>query len=112
MKELLSKENLEYIARAKEIADKHVKPIAAELDREQRYPWEIIKELQKADLMGIWIPKEYGGVGAGVLNLCLVVEELSKACGGVGVAYAVNALVLFLYYWQAPKSRSRSICRI
>lgn len=95
MKELLSRENLEFIERTKEIADKYVRPIAAELDREQRYPWEIIKELQKADLMGVWIPKEYGGLGAGVLNLCLVIEELSKACGGVGVAYAVNALGSF-----------------
>jgi len=95
MKELLSRENLEYIAKAKEIAEKHIKPLAAEMDREQRYPWEIIKELQKADLMGVWIPKEYGGLGAGVLNLCLVAEELSKACGGVGIAYAVNALGSF-----------------
>ncbi len=93
MKELLSKENLEFIEKTKEIADKYVRPIAAELDREQKYPWEIIKELQKANLMGVWIPKEYGGLGAGVLNL--VIEELSKACGGVGVAYAVNALGSF-----------------
>lgn len=95
MKELLSKENLEFIEKTKEIADKYVRPIAAELDREQRYPWEIIKELQKANLIGVWIPREYGGLGAGVLNLCLVIEELSKACGGVGVAYAVNALGSF-----------------
>ncbi len=95
MKELLSKENLEYIEKAKEIADKYVRPVAAELDKEQKYPWDIIKELQKAELMGVWIPKEYGGKGGGVFNMCLVVEELSKACGGVGVAYAVNALGSF-----------------
>src|SRR4030042_383529 len=95
MKELLTKENLEYIEIAKEIAEKYIKPISAELDREQRFPWEIIRELQKAGLMGVWIPKDYGGLGAGVLNMCLVVEELSRACGGVGVAYAVTALGSF-----------------
>src|SRR5207247_11162379 len=68
---------------------------AAELDRDSKYPWPVIEALRKDGLMGVWIPKEYGGLGGGVLNLCLVVEELSKACGGVGVAYAVNALGSF-----------------
>ena len=95
MKELLTKKNIEYMERTKEIADKHVRPVAAELDRNQTYPWEIVKKLQEAGLMGVWIPKEYGGEGAGIRNLCIVVEELSKACGGVGVAYAVNALGSF-----------------
>lgn len=107
MKELLSKENLEYIERAKEIADKYVRPVAAELDREQRYPWEIMKELQKAELMGVWIPKEYGGSGGGVLNMSLVVEELSKACGGVGVAYAVNALGSFPIILSGTEEQKR-----
>jgi butyryl-CoA dehydrogenase len=52
-------------------------------------------KLAEAGLMGVWIPKEYGGAGGGVLDLCLVVEELSRACGGMGVMYAVNALGSF-----------------
>jgi butyryl-CoA dehydrogenase len=93
--ELLTPENLEYKQRAHEIAEKYVRPVAAKYDREQTYPWEIQERLKEAKLCGVWIPKEYGGEGAGVLNLCLVVEELSRACGGVGVAYAVNALGSF-----------------
>jgi butyryl-CoA dehydrogenase len=61
----------------------------------QEYPWEIKKKLGEAGLMGVWIPKEYGGAGGGVLDLCLVVEEISRACGGMGVMYAVNALGSF-----------------
>lgn len=95
MDELLSRENLEYREKTKEIADRFVRPIAAELDRNAEYPWPVVKALQEAGLMGVWIPKEYGGHGAGILNLCIVVEELSKACGGVGVTYAVNALGSF-----------------
>lgn len=95
MDELLTKENLDYRDRAREVAEKYVRPIAAELDREARYPWEIVERLKQYHLMGEWIPKEYGGGGAGVLNLCIIVEELSRACGGVGVAYAVNALGSF-----------------
>ncbi|MEW5806234.1 MAG: acyl-CoA dehydrogenase family protein [Acidobacteriota bacterium] len=95
MKELLNARNLDYIEQAKEVADKYIRPVATELDREQRYPWSVIEALKKANLMGIWVPAEYGGQGAGLLNLCLVIEEISKACGGVGVAYAVNALGSF-----------------
>jgi len=69
--------------------------MAAHYDRVQEYPWEIKEALCEAGLMGVWIPEAYGGAGAGVLNLCLVVEEISRACGGVGVLYAVNALGSF-----------------
>jgi alkylation response protein AidB-like acyl-CoA dehydrogenase len=95
MNELLPKQTQEYQARAREVAEKVVRPIAAELDRTGEYPWSVIRALRDADLMGIWIPKEYGGHGAGVLDLCVVVEELSRACGGMGVTYAVNALGSF-----------------
>jgi len=95
MRELLTDKNREYIERTREVALKSVQPIAAELDIDQTYPWEVVKTLQEAGLMGIWIPEEYGGKGDGVLDLCLVVEELSRICGGVGVAYAVNALGSF-----------------
>jgi butyryl-CoA dehydrogenase len=95
MKELLASQTAEYQARAREVAEKYVRPVAAELDRTGEYPWSVIKALREYDLMGIWIPKEYGGKGAGVLDMCVVVEQLSRACGGMGVAYAVNALGSF-----------------
>jgi alkylation response protein AidB-like acyl-CoA dehydrogenase len=95
MRELLTEKNLEYMDRAREVAEKAVRPIAAELDRTGEYGWEILEALKEAKLTGIWIPEEYGGQGAGVMDLCLVVEQLSRACGGVGVAYAVNALGSF-----------------
>jgi alkylation response protein AidB-like acyl-CoA dehydrogenase len=93
--ELLSPVNLEWRNRAREVANQSVRPLAAHYDRVQEYPWEIKKALGDAGLMGVWIPEEFGGAGAGVLNLCLVVEEISRACGGVGVLYAVNALGSF-----------------
>ena len=92
MDELLTAENLDFRRRAREVAETYVRPIAAKLDETEEYPWEILKRLKEANLHGVWIPKEYGGQGAGILNLCIVVEELSRACGGVGVAFAVNAL--------------------
>jgi alkylation response protein AidB-like acyl-CoA dehydrogenase len=95
MKDLLSEQNIDYMERAREVAEKYVRPVAAELDRTGEYGWDILEALKSAGLTGIWIPKEYGGDDAGVLNLCLIVEQLSRACGGVGVSYAVNALGSF-----------------
>jgi len=95
IKELLTPENIEYIERARHIAETVMRPVAAKYDREQTYPWEVQEAIKDAGLAGVWIPKEYGGEGGGVLNLCLVVEQFSRACGGMGVGYAVNALGSF-----------------
>ncbi|NUN50723.1 MAG: acyl-CoA dehydrogenase family protein [Candidatus Brocadiae bacterium] len=88
-------EQLHWKAVARKIADEVVRPLAKKYDDLQQYPWEIKEAMAKAGLMSVWLPKEYGGAGAGVGSLCVVVEELSRACGGVGVAYAVNALGSF-----------------
>jgi butyryl-CoA dehydrogenase len=77
------------------VAERVVRPRAAHYDRVQEYPWEIKEALCQAGLMGVWIPTEYGGHGGGVLDLCLVVEDISRACPGVGVLFAVNALGSF-----------------
>jgi butyryl-CoA dehydrogenase len=95
MKELLPLRAREYQERARHVAESAVRPVAAALDRSGEYPWSVVAALREAELMGIWVPPQYGGQGAGVLDLCVVVEELSRACGGVGVAYAVNALGSF-----------------
>ena len=95
IKELLTSENIDYIERAHEIAETVMRPLAAKYDREQTYPWEVQEAITKAGLAGVWIPRDYGGSGGGVLNLCLVIEQFSRACGGMGVAYAVNALGSF-----------------
>jgi alkylation response protein AidB-like acyl-CoA dehydrogenase len=95
MKGLLSPENMAWKERAHEVAEKVVRPVAAKYDRLQEYPWDVRDALVAAGLMKVWVPKEYGGDGAGLLNLCLCVEELSRACGGVGVMFAVNALGSF-----------------
>jgi len=90
--ELLSKDNLHYRELARHIARKYVTPIAAELDRTGEYPWSVINALREQGMMGVWIPRDYGGEGAGLLNLCILAEEISRACGGIGCTYVVNAL--------------------
>jgi alkylation response protein AidB-like acyl-CoA dehydrogenase len=77
---------------ARQIAEEKVVPVRAELDEKNEYPWEIIKTLAQSDMMGLFIPEEYGGLGKGCLELCIAVEELSRACVGVSTTYAANAL--------------------
>ena len=95
MDHLLSTQNIEWRDRAREVARNVILPNAWKYDRLQEYPWEIKNALAEAELMSVWIPKEYGGAGGGVLDLCVVVEELSRCCGGTGVLFAVNALGSF-----------------
>jgi butyryl-CoA dehydrogenase len=64
-------------------------------DEEGIFPWDIVKEMAAADLMGLYIPTQYGGMGGGVFELCLAVEELSKVCGGISLAMAATALGTF-----------------
>jgi alkylation response protein AidB-like acyl-CoA dehydrogenase len=92
---LFTKQQLDLQAQARELANTVMKPVAAKYDVEQTYPWEVQKAIKAAGLSGVWIPKEHGGMGGGVLDLCMVVEEFSRACGGMGVGYAVNALGSF-----------------
>jgi alkylation response protein AidB-like acyl-CoA dehydrogenase len=98
MMPLLTVENRHWQEKAREVAEKAVRPLARKYDELQEYPWEIRDAIAEAGLFGVWIPKRYGGAGEqdwNVLNLCLVVEQLSRACGGVGVLFAVNALGSF-----------------
>lgn len=77
---------------ARQIAEEHVKPVRAELDRTGEFPWDIMKILAQADMFRVFVPEQYGGLGTGTLELCLVVEELSRVCLGVSTTYAANAL--------------------
>ncbi len=81
--------------KAREIADKYVRPLAKKYDQSQEYNWEATKIIAQEGLLGVFIPPEYGGADGSVLSLCLVVEELAKADSGYGVAFAVNALGSF-----------------
>lgn len=91
----LTEEQLMIRDLARQIAEEKVVPVRAELDEKNEYPWEIIKVLAQSDMMGIYIPEEYGGLGKGCLELCIAVEELSRACVGVSTTYAANALGTF-----------------
>lgn len=77
---------------AREIALKKIKPVRAELDEKGEFPHEIMKELARADLLRVFIPEAYGGMGGGITEMCLVTEEICRICPGVGTTYGANGL--------------------
>ena len=74
----------------REFTENEVKPIAAETDRTAQYPAETIDQLFRYGVMGMCVPKEYGGAGADVLSAALAVEELSKYCASTGDIVATH----------------------
>ncbi len=80
---------------AREIAEKYVRPMSKKYDELQEYNHEAARAVADAGLFRVFIPKEYGGYGAGILALARVTEELARADSGFGVAFAVNALGSF-----------------
>lgn len=61
-------------------AENEVKPLAAEIDKEVRCPWETIRKMAKYGIMGIPLPKKYGGAGGDYISYTIAVEELAKVC--------------------------------
>jgi alkylation response protein AidB-like acyl-CoA dehydrogenase len=79
---------------AREIAEKEIRPIAAEYDREGKFPWPVVKVLAETDLFRVYVDEKYGGLtdGTPIMNMVIVTEELSRACGGIALSFAGSAL--------------------
>jgi butyryl-CoA dehydrogenase len=93
---------------ARRIAEERIMPVREELDEKEEFPWAIMKDLAESDMFRIFLPEEYEGLGGGCLDLCLVVEELSRICSGVAVSYAASSLgsfTLLEYGTEAQKQR-------
>jgi butyryl-CoA dehydrogenase len=90
MKLQLTDEQSMVQAMAREFADAHVRPIAAEIDRDCRFPHETVKRMGELGLMGIAVPERWGGAGADVVSYVVALEEIAKACASHAVVMSVN----------------------
>ena len=105
----LGTEQQEVKARAAEFADREVAPYAAELDRDDRVPFETLGKLSEMGFMGLCVPEEYGGAGSDFLSYCLLIEEISRTDAGIGVTLAVHTsagtLPIVMYGSEDQKAR-------
>ena len=86
----LSNEHKLLVKMYQEFAETEVKPLAKEVDEEEKFPAETVKKMARYGFMGIPIPKEYGGAGGDCLTYAMAVEELSKVCGTTGVILSAH----------------------
>ena len=86
----MSKEQMMLQKMYRDFAENEVKPLAQEVDEEERFPEETVRKLGKLGMMGIYFPKEYGGAGGTVLDYVMAVEEMSKVCGTTGVIISAH----------------------
>ena len=104
-----STEHLELRAAVREFAQSVVKPLAAEVDRDRRFPREAIAGARELDLMGVLIPARYGGAGLDHLAFTICIEELAQACASTAVIVDVHNSVatepILLFGTESQKQR-------
>jgi len=81
---------------AKQFARTELAPIAKETDEEGRFPWEVVEKMGPLNFFGMQAPRQYGGAEMDSISYCLVIEEISRVCAGMGLTIAVhNGVVVF-----------------
>lgn len=104
----LTEEQEAIVQTAREVAQKKVKPEREHCDAEEKFSWESVEAMRKADLFGVYIPQAYGGLGGGGFELCLAVEELSRVCGGIALSLAASALGTFpIILFGTPEQKKK-----
>jgi butyryl-CoA dehydrogenase len=86
----ISKQEELFLQMIREFTENEIKPIAAEIDEQERFPVETVEKMGKLGIMGIPIPKEYGGQGSTNQIYSMAVEEISRVCGTTGVVVSAH----------------------
>ncbi|MCX5681542.1 MAG: acyl-CoA dehydrogenase family protein [Candidatus Omnitrophica bacterium] len=89
---LLTEEQVMLRDLCRQITDEKIMPIAAELDKTEEFPWGVVKVMAESDIFGVFIEEKYGGMGGGLLELCIATEEFSRGCAGIALAFSATAL--------------------
>jgi short/branched chain acyl-CoA dehydrogenase len=91
----------------RDFAEQRIAPVAEELDREERFPYDIVAELAELGLMGMPIPEEYGGAGTDTLSYAIAVEELTRVDSSVAITVAAHTslgtMPIFLFGSEEQK---------
>jgi alkylation response protein AidB-like acyl-CoA dehydrogenase len=91
----LDSEALQWQSTANKLADEHFAPLAEELDRKQRYPWENVARLTESKLTGLFVPKQYGGQGASLTAAAAVIEAVGARCSSTAAILCTYQLGAF-----------------
>jgi len=93
----------------REFAQNEVAPLAEEIDRDERVPWETIKKAAKIGLFGVPFPQKYGGAGGGEIGYCILMEEINKVCAStatvIGAHTGIGAMAFYLDGTEEQKQK-------
>jgi len=104
----LNEIQLELQKLTQKVAREKIQPVAAKYDVSGEFPWDLVKLFGELDLFRVFIGEEYGGLGGGVLDLSIVTEELSRACGGIALCVAASALGSFpISLFGSPEQKEK-----
>lgn len=70
--------------------ERELRPIAAEIDQEARFPWEVMEKMAALGYFGIQVPAQLGGAGLDSISYAIIIEEISRVCGAMGLCIAVH----------------------
>ena len=104
----LTKEQEDLQARARELARSDIAARAAETDRTEQYPWDNVKALNDAGLMGLTIPEAYGGPGRSFFDAALVIDEMAQVCavtGRITVEANMGAISAVMHYGSEAQKK-------
>src|SRR6187200_2993467 len=75
---------------ARDFARQYIQPHLMDWDESQEFPVHIFKELGKLGMMGVFVPEKYGGAGLGYFEYSVVIQEIAKVCGSIGLSVAAH----------------------
>jgi alkylation response protein AidB-like acyl-CoA dehydrogenase len=107
---VLNEEQLAFKQSVRELVEDKIAPRAAEIDEADEYPWDIDEVLVKNGFAGVSYPEEYGGAGGGAVEMCILVEEISRHSAGVALIPAVNKLGAIPVLLAGTDDQKKKIC--
>lgn len=106
----LTEEQEAFKQSVRQLAEDKIAPRAQEIDEQDEYPWDVDEALVKNGFAGVSYPEEHGGAGGGAVELCILVEELSRVCAGVSLIPAVNKLGAIPVLLGGTEEQKKKVC--
>ncbi|MBR5151715.1 MAG: acyl-CoA dehydrogenase family protein, partial [Elusimicrobiaceae bacterium] len=94
----------------RELAQKKLKPLRAEMDEKEEFSKQMYEEYRRAGMFGLWLPTQYGGLGGGITCLAMAFEELSRVCAGLALTPGTSALGAIAMFLAATKEQRERWC--
>ena len=91
----------------RKFCEKEIKPLASKIDKEEYFPWDMYKKMGKLGLMGMTVPKKYGGAGIDKICYMIALEEISRLCGSTGITVEAHNTLGIGYIYEAGTEEQR-----